>query len=366
MQRLGAAQNRGHGLDGGTDDVVVRILLGERPTGGLDMGPQHGGLRFLRVELLHELVPQIAGSPQHGDFHEEVHAHAEEEGKARGKGVDVHAGLERSANILDAVSQGKGALEHGVGTGFHDVVAADADRVVLRHVLRAEGHDVGHDPHGGLGRIDVGVPGQVLFEDVVLDGALQLLLLDALLLGGPDPHGQNRDNGAVHGHGDGHLVQRDAVEEDLHVLDGVDGHAGLADVTGNTGVVRVVTAVGGKAESYRQTLLTGGQVFAVELVGSLGSGETGILTDGPGAAGVHGGHRPAGVGGHAREHAEGLEPLEVLVTVHALDGDAFGRLPVQRVRGFPLHLLARHFYPLLITCCHNLCSLWLLEGNFPG
>ena len=38
-------------------------------------------------------------------------------------------------------------------------------------------------------------------------------------------HGQDGDDGAVHGHGDGHLVERNLVEEGLHVFDGIDGDA---------------------------------------------------------------------------------------------------------------------------------------------
>ncbi len=34
-----------------------------------------------------------------------------------------------------------------------------------------------------------------------------------------DVHGHDWQHGTVHGHGDGHLVERNAVEQDLHVLD---------------------------------------------------------------------------------------------------------------------------------------------------
>jgi hypothetical protein len=51
------------------------------------------------------------------------------------------------------------------------------------------------------------------------------------------------------------LVERDAVEEDLHVLDGVDRHAGLADVAGDARMVAVVAAVGGEVEGHREALL---------------------------------------------------------------------------------------------------------------
>ena len=58
----------------------------------------------------------------------------------------------------------------------------------------------------------------------------ELVLRHALLLGRHDVAGQHRQHGAVHGHRHAHLVERDAVEQDLHVLDGIDRHAGLADI----------------------------------------------------------------------------------------------------------------------------------------
>jgi hypothetical protein len=117
--------------------------------------------------------------------------------------------------------------------------------------------------------------------------------LDALLLAGDDEAGQHRQHGAVHGHRHRHLLERDAVEEDLHVLDRVDGHAGLADVADDAGVVGVVAAVGGEVEGHRQALLAGGEVAPVEGVGLLGGGEAGVLADGPRPVGVHGGAHAA-------------------------------------------------------------------------
>jgi hypothetical protein len=120
-------------------------------------------LGFLGLNWLDEVVPQEAGGPQHGDLHEKIHAHTEEKREPRGKGIDVQPGGEGRAHVLQAVGQGEGALQHRVGAGFHHVVAADADRVELGHVLGTEGDDVRYDPHGGSWRIDIGVAGQVLF-----------------------------------------------------------------------------------------------------------------------------------------------------------------------------------------------------------
>ena len=154
----------------------------------------------------------------------------------------------------------EGELLHRRRAGLLHVVAADRDRVELRHVLRRVLDDVGHDPHARLGRIDVGVADHELLEDVVLDGPGELLRGHALLLAGDDEAGEHRQHRAVHRHRDRHLVERDAVEQDLHVLDRVDRDAGLADVAEHARVVRVVAAVGGEVEGDREALLAGGEV----------------------------------------------------------------------------------------------------------
>ena len=99
------------------------------------MGAQHGRFRILRIEFAHQSMPEKSGRPQHGNVHEKVHADAEKERESRGKGVDIHTAFQGCPDILNAVSQGKGGLQHTVGTGFHHMVAADADGVVLRHIL---------------------------------------------------------------------------------------------------------------------------------------------------------------------------------------------------------------------------------------
>src|SRR5690606_36721740 len=55
------------------------------------------------------------------------------------------------------------------------------------------------------------------------------------------------------------LVERNAVEQDLHVLDRVDRHAGLADVAGHARMVGIVAAVGGEVERHRHALPAGGE-----------------------------------------------------------------------------------------------------------
>ena len=175
------------------------------------------------------------------------------------------------------------------------------DRVELGHVLRRVLDDVADDAHAGRGRVDVGVAHHELLENVVLDRSAQLVLRHALLFGRHHVAGQHRQHGAVHGHGDADLVQRNLVEQDLHVLHRVNRHAGLADVAGHARMVGVVAPVGGQVERHRHALPAGGQRLAVEGIGLFGGRKTGVLADRPRAHRVHRGLRAANEGLEARQ-----------------------------------------------------------------
>ena len=86
------------------------------------------------------------------------------------------------------------------------------------NVLRAELDRIHHQAHGRLGREDVFLLGDVFLEDVVLSGAAQLVRAHTLLLGGGDVHGPDDGRGRVDRHAGGDLVQRDAVQQDFHIL----------------------------------------------------------------------------------------------------------------------------------------------------
>ena len=211
---------------------------------------------------------------------------------------------------------------------------------------RGVGEDVGDDPHRRPGRVDVGVADHELLEDVVLDGPGQLLGRHPLLLGGDDVEREHRQHRAVHRHRHAHLVERDAVEELPHVVDGVDRHPGHADVPGDPRVVGVVAAVGGEVERDRQALLPGGEVAAVERVRLLGGGEPGVLADRPRLGRVHRRVRPAQVRRDARIGGEavlagGGDLLQVVGGVERPDRDPLGGLPHQVLGVLPGRLAHR-------------------------
>jgi hypothetical protein len=124
--------------------------------------------------------------------------------------------------------------------------------------------DVADDPHGRRGRIDVGVADHELFQNVVLNGPAQVLRLHALLFGGHDIERHHRQHRAVHGHRNDICPERNLVEENLHVFDRIDGHAGLADVAHHALIVGIVAAMGGQIERHRKALLAGRQIAPVK------------------------------------------------------------------------------------------------------
>ena len=104
-----------------------------------------------------------------------------------------------------------------------------------------------------------------------------------------------------------HVGEGDAVEQRAHVEDGIDRHAGHADVAAHARMVAVVAAVGGEIEGHRQALLPGGDVAAIEGVGVLRRREPGVLADGPRLGDVHGRVGPAQVGRDAGIAVEEVE-----------------------------------------------------------
>ena len=244
------------------------------------------------------------------------------------------SGVHTRADVLQTVSQGVGQLDVGGGACLLHVVAGDGDRVELRHLLRGELKDVGDDLHRELGRIDVRVTYHELLEDIVLNSTGHFLELRTLLQTCVDIERQDRQHGAVHGHGHGHLVQWNTVEQHFHILYRADTYTGLTHITHYALVVSVVATVRRQVESYGQTLLTRCQVTAVEGVG-LGSGrEACVLTNGPGTQRIHGAVRATKERRNTRGIAQMLHALQVVCGIYVLNRNTLRRQPISIVRSF--------------------------------
>ena len=125
VQRLCVAEYGGHSLDTCTAHVVERILFRQRPSRCLRVGAQSERLRVLGTEALHDLGPQQTSGAHLGYLHEVVHADGPEERQARGKGIDVDAGVHSGTDIVHTVGQRVCQLDVGSGSRFLHVVSRD-------------------------------------------------------------------------------------------------------------------------------------------------------------------------------------------------------------------------------------------------
>ena len=126
MQRLRAAENRGHSLNRSTNDIVLRLLRGERGAGGLGMEAQHPGTRTLSPEVLaHNSGPHTPGSSKLGDLFQEIVMRVEEERNPGGELVDVKTRVNRRLYLGDAIAQSEGDFLHGGGSRLAHVISGD-------------------------------------------------------------------------------------------------------------------------------------------------------------------------------------------------------------------------------------------------
>ena len=109
----------------------------------------------------------------------------------------------------------------------------------------------------------------------------------ALLLRHGDVHRDQHRRRGIDRHRRAHLVERDAVEEQFHVLDRVDGDADLADLRLRDRIVRVEPDLRRQVERGGEAGLPLREQEAEALVGLLRGAVAGVLARGPELATVH-------------------------------------------------------------------------------
>ena len=231
VEGLAASHDSRESLEGGSDDVHLGLLRRQRDAGGLRMEAHQPGARVLGPVTVAKLArPDPAGGAVLRDLLEEVDVGVEEEGEARSEVVHVEAALHRRLHVGEPVGEREGELLGGGRAGLADVVAGDGDRVPLRHLTGTELDHVDAEAHRRLGREDPLLLRDVLLEDVRLDRPAETIVRDALLVGDADVEAEEHRGRPVDGHRGGDLVERDAVEEELHVFERIDGDALATDL----------------------------------------------------------------------------------------------------------------------------------------
>ena len=175
------------------------------------------------------------------------------------------------------------------------MIPRDRNRVPFRDLVAAVGENVGDQPQGLRGRVDIGATRDVFLEHVVLNRPVERSCGDPLLLGHQLVEHQQDRGGGVDRHGGGNLVEGNLLKEHPHVFNRVDGHPDLAHLAVRQGVVGVIAHLGGQIEGDGQASGSCSEQLPVALIGFSRGPKARVLPHRPGPAGVHRRVDPAGV-----------------------------------------------------------------------
>src|ERR1017187_2146840 len=119
------------------------------------METQHHRAFVLRAEAVaHDVGPEAPRRAELRDLLEEIAVAVEKESETRGEVVDVQYALDTGLHVGDAIGQREGDLLGGGASRLAHVITADADRVPVRHFLRAKFDNVGNEAQGRFWRKD--------------------------------------------------------------------------------------------------------------------------------------------------------------------------------------------------------------------
>jgi hypothetical protein len=244
------------------------------------------------VAVERDLVPQAHERAHLAGLLDEAHAGVHEErDPLHDVAESLHPHLPGIAYPVENGDRGRqreGQFLYGRRARLLQVIAADVDRVPLRHLGHRVRDQVRRQPQRVLRRERVGPAGQVLLDDVVLRRPGQVVRRRALLLGHHLVQRQQPHGGGVDRHRGVHLGQRDLVEEVPHVTEVRDRHADLADLAARQRVVGVVPGLGRQVERHRQAGLALAEVAPEQCVRLRRGRVAGVRPHHPGARGIGG------------------------------------------------------------------------------
>src|SRR6266849_6083630 len=248
---------------------------------------QATALRLLRaVAVAQEPRPDAPPGPVLGHFLEEVGVRVEEEAQARREPV---GGEPAADELLHVGAPGRKRVRHLLGGRGSRVavVRGDADGVHAGQPLHRVLDQVAGEPHRLLDGEEPRAARAELLQEVVLHRAADPLVRNAPLARRQLVHGEEDGGGGVDGHRGRDPLQRDALEQLLHVGERPDRNAHLADLAFRLRIVGVEAELGGEVEGQREPRLALLEQVAEALVRLAGRAEPRVLAHRPKLAQVH-------------------------------------------------------------------------------
>ena len=161
------------------------------------------------------------------------------------------------------------------------MVSANGNGVELGREFCAEFKGINYQAHRRRGRVDVFLLRDVFLQDVILERAGNFFPVGALLFCHHQIHGPQNRRGRIDRHGNSGLLQINAVEENFHVFQRINGDAALAYFAFTRRMVRVIAHQRGQIKRNGEAAAAAGHQVFVTLVGFLRRSKAGKLAHGP-------------------------------------------------------------------------------------
>ena len=181
--------------------------------------------------------------------------------------VDRKAPFDSQLYVGETVSQRECDLLRSRRTSFANVVSADADGVIVRHIAVRPLEQVADEAQVWSWREQPLLLRDVLLEDVGLQRPGELRHIDASTLRGDDVAAEERDCWSTDRHRRRDRVEWDIGEELDHVSGGVDGNPAMAHFASARWVIGVEAHQGWHVKGNAQAVASGVQQLAEPAVG---------------------------------------------------------------------------------------------------
>ncbi len=210
----------------------------------------------------------------------------EEEAQTPGELRHIAAARDHRVDISEAVGERVRHFFDRRAAGVAHVRARNRNRIeARRHFVRVQDR-IGDQTHGRPDRKDPRAARDVLFEDVVLDRAGQLVARDAVLVSARHVHRVDHRRRAVDRERRRNPAEVDPLKQQLHLGEIRQRHADLADFGARHRLVRVEAALGRQIERHRKPGLALLQQKTIAFVRFFRRAEAGVLPHRPEPAAV--------------------------------------------------------------------------------
>ena len=145
------------------------------------MKTQHHCFWIGGTKFFHDPGPHSSGRTEFGHFFKQIIMRIKKERETFAKYINIQAFFQCCFHISFSIAEGKSNFLYGRAACFPDMITRNGNGIPLWQFIAAPFKNIGDDAHGRFGRIDIGSPGGIFFQDIILNRARDFFQIGALL-----------------------------------------------------------------------------------------------------------------------------------------------------------------------------------------